>query len=50
MKNPKTDPMDYDGMGDFSRFRKATTEYISLENSIKKWLKHLLGLAEKRNH
>ncbi|MDR9415883.1 MAG: hypothetical protein RI564_06335 [Gracilimonas sp.] len=48
MKNPKSDPMDYDGMGDFSRFRNANDDRISLENMLKSWIKKYFTIkAEK---
>lgn len=37
----KTDPMDYDGMGDFSRFYHAFDNGKSLENQIKDWLRKM---------
>lgn len=37
----KTDPMDYDGMGDFSRFYCAFDNGKSLENQIKDWLRKM---------
>ena len=43
MKNPKTDPMDYNGMGDFSRYRNAFEGTPSLESKIREWFKQLLS-------
>lgn len=44
----KSDPVDYDGMGDFSRFYRAFDNGKSLENQIKDWLKKMILRDQKK--
>ncbi len=44
----KSDPVDYDGMGDFSRFYHAFDNGKSLENQIKDWFKEMILRDQKQ--
>lgn len=45
----KSDPIDYDGMGDFSRFYHAFDNGKSLENQIKAWFRKTFSRDQKNN-
>lgn len=50
MKQPKTDPMDYDGMGNFSRYRTSKKRgFTSVENDLRNWFRSRFSLKAMRS-